>query len=81
MPLADDTTLTGLVRWRWPIAEPQDAMLDSNDTARRLSQCGPSVEMRLLSTPGHYLPGQAQAVPYFLSKPARPLAGDSRVGR
>jgi hypothetical protein len=26
-------------------------MLDSNDTARRLSQCWPDVEMRLLPTP------------------------------
>jgi hypothetical protein len=80
VPLADDTTLTGLVRRRWPIAEALHAMLDSNDSACRLSQCWPDVEMRLLPTPGHYLPGQAQAVPYFLTKPARPLADDSRVG-
>ena len=45
-------------------------MLDSNDTARRLSQCGPNVEMRLLPATGHYLPGQVQAVFDFLTKPA-----------
>jgi pimeloyl-ACP methyl ester carboxylesterase len=70
VPLADDTTLTGLVPPTLVIAGAQDAMLDSNDTARRLSQCGPNVEMRLLPDIGHYLPGQAQAVLDFLSKPA-----------
>jgi pimeloyl-ACP methyl ester carboxylesterase len=70
VPLADDTALTGLVPPTLVIAGAQDAMLDSNDTARRLSQCGPNVEMRLLPDTGHYLPGQAQAVLDFLSKPA-----------
>ena len=70
VPLADDTALTGLVPPTLVIAGAQDAMLDSNDTARRLSQCGPNVEMRLLPDTGHYLPGQAQAVLDFLSKTA-----------
>jgi pimeloyl-ACP methyl ester carboxylesterase len=69
VPLADDTALTGLGPPTLVIAGAQDAMLDSNDTARRLSQCGPNVEMRLLPDTGHYLPGQAQAVLDFLSKP------------
>jgi pimeloyl-ACP methyl ester carboxylesterase len=71
VPLADDTTLAGLVQPTLVIAGAQDAMLDSNDTARRLSQCGPNVEMRLLPDTGHYLPGQAQAVLDFLTKSAR----------
>ena len=70
VPLADDTTLAGLVPPTLVIAGAQDAMLDSNDTARRLSQCGPNVEMRLLPDTGHYLPGQVQAVLDFLTKPA-----------
>ena len=70
VPLADDTALTGLVPPTLVIAGAQDAMLDSNDTARRLSQCGPNVEMRLLPDTGHYLPGQVQAVLDFLTKPA-----------
>ena len=71
MPLADDTTLTGLVRRRWPIAEPQDAMLDSNDTARRLSQCWPDVEMRLLPTPvTTFWPGAGGALLPHQTRPA-----------
>jgi pimeloyl-ACP methyl ester carboxylesterase len=70
VPLADDTTLAGLVTPTLVIAGAQDAMLDSKDTARRLSACGPNVEMRLLPDTGHYLPGQAQAVLDFLTKPA-----------
>jgi pimeloyl-ACP methyl ester carboxylesterase len=73
VPLADDTTLAGLIPPTLVIAGAQDAMLDSNDTARRLSQCGPNVEMRLLPDTGHYLPGLAQAVLDFLSKPVRHL--------
>jgi pimeloyl-ACP methyl ester carboxylesterase len=70
VPLADDTTLARLVPPTLVIAGAQDAMLDSNDTARRLSQFGPNVEMRLLPDTGHYLPGQVQAVLDFLTKPA-----------
>jgi pimeloyl-ACP methyl ester carboxylesterase len=71
VPLADDTTLAGVVPPTLVIAGAQDAMLDSNDTAHRLSQCGPNVEMRLLPDTGHYLTGQVQAVLDFLTKPAR----------
>jgi hypothetical protein len=46
-------------------------MLDSKDTARRLSECAPNVGMRLLPDAGHYLPGQAQAVLDFLTTPAQ----------
>ncbi len=70
VPRANDTTLAGLVPPTLVIAGAQDAMLDSNDTARRLRDCAPNVEMRLLPDTGHYLPGQAQVVLDFLTKPA-----------
>jgi pimeloyl-ACP methyl ester carboxylesterase len=73
VPRANDTTLAGLVPPTLVIAGAQDAMLDSNDTARRLRECAPNVEMRLLPDTGHYLPGQAQAVLDFLTKPAHHL--------
>jgi pimeloyl-ACP methyl ester carboxylesterase len=70
VPLADDTTLARLVPLTLVIAGAQDAMLDSNDTARRLSACAPNVDMRLLPDTGHYLPGQAGTVLEFLTRPA-----------
>ena len=74
VPLADDTTLAGLVPPTLVIAGAQDAMLDSNDTARRLSECAPNVDMRLLPDTGHYLPGQAGTVLDFLTRPAHQSA-------
>jgi pimeloyl-ACP methyl ester carboxylesterase len=70
VPQADDATLAGLVPPTLVIAGAQDAMLDSDDTARRLSECAPQVDVRLLPDAGHYLPGQAQAVLDFLTKAA-----------
>ena len=70
VPLADDATLAGLVPPTLVIAGAQDALLDSHDTARRLRQCAPGVEVRLLPDTGHYLPGQAPVVLDFLTQPA-----------
>jgi hypothetical protein len=42
----------------------------SSDT-RRLSECAPNVNMRLLPDTGHYLPGQAGTVLDFLTESAR----------
>ena len=70
VPLADDATLAGLVPPTLVIAGTLDALLDSRHTARRLRQCAPDVEVRLLPDAGHYLPGQAPVVLDFLTKPA-----------
>ena len=71
VPLVDDATLAGLAPPTLVIAGAQDALLDSHDTARRLRQCAPDVEVRLLPDAGHYLPGQASVVLDFLTQPAR----------
>jgi pimeloyl-ACP methyl ester carboxylesterase len=68
VPLADDATLAGLVPPTLVIAGAQDALLDSNDIARRLRECAPHVDLRLLPDAGHYLPGQAPAVLDFLTE-------------
>jgi pimeloyl-ACP methyl ester carboxylesterase len=70
VPLVDDATLAGLVPPTLVIAGAHDALLDSQDTARRLRQCAPDVEVRLLPDAGHYLPGQAPVVLDFLTQPA-----------
>jgi pimeloyl-ACP methyl ester carboxylesterase len=66
-PLADDRTLAGFVPPTLVIAGAQDAMLDSHDTARRLSEYAPNVDMRLLPDTDHHLPGQAGTVLDFLT--------------
>jgi acetyl esterase/lipase len=74
VPLADDTTLAGLVPPTLVIAGAQDALLDSHDIARRLRECALNVDMRLLPDTGHYLPGRAGAVLDFLTRPAHQIA-------
>ena len=72
VPLADDATLAGLAPPTLVIAGAQDALLDSHHTARRLRQCAPDVEVRLLPDAGHYLPGQASVVLDFLTRTRPP---------
>jgi pimeloyl-ACP methyl ester carboxylesterase len=78
VPLADDRTLAGLVPPTLVIAGAQDAMLDSHDIARRLSEYAPNVDMRLLPDTDHHLPGQAGTVLDFLTGSAHQNAQRNR---
>ena len=67
VPLADDKTLAELVPPTLVIVGEQDVLLDSNDTVRRIGECAPNVDIRLIPDCGHYLPEQARAAADFLA--------------
>ncbi|MFC4058201.1 alpha/beta fold hydrolase [Planomonospora corallina] len=83
LPVFPDEVLRGLTMPVLVIVGGRDAMLDSEETARRVRRCVPHATVRLLPETGHTILGQTEPVAAFLrgavpgGAPPAPEAGDA----
>jgi pimeloyl-ACP methyl ester carboxylesterase len=68
IPVLSDEALAGLTMPLLAIVGGRDALLDSADTQRRLSQHAPRATVILIPRAGHLLPNQADHVARFLTE-------------
>ncbi len=66
-PLFDETALRRLTMPVLLIVGARDAMLDSDETRRRLERAAPHVSVHLLDDTGHFIRDQAARIDEFLS--------------
>jgi pimeloyl-ACP methyl ester carboxylesterase len=68
LPVYSDDALKRLTMPVLAIVGGRDALLDSEDTKRRLARNVPQADIRYLPEVYHYIPGQTEAIFDFLSK-------------